>query len=121
MNDKQTNKHQALSLETPLHELVSIQVANSCWKHFQLRTLNDLKKRIEDKKLFKVPSVPWLFRFADESPETWVQPGWRKGKLRPYTIGIGPKSWEVFLRSLDELGFEWGKHIVNRVAYKPKR
>lgn len=104
---------QFVDFDTPLYDLIAPQVANYCWRAFQIRTLGDLAKRIEEKKILKMPSVPWLFRFTDEP---W-EPKQRQG--RGGNLGIGKGSWQTLLGHLDTAGFDWRKHIANRATYRP--
>ena len=108
-------------LDISLYDLVSIQVANHCFMRWDMRTLADLQAKIDKDGLFKVPSIPWLFRFGDEDSSTWLAPVTRRrySKSRPYLIGIGPKSWKIVLGALDAAGYNWRGKIVNRVTYNP--
>lgn len=102
-----------VSFDTPLYELIAPQPANYCWRSLGIRTLGDFAQRIEEKKIRKNTQVPWLFYFND----IWKDSLDRPGKY----FRIGKKSWETILTHLDELGFEWRNHIVNRVTYRPIR
>lgn len=104
---------ESINMDTPLYEIIAPQIANYCWRAFEIRTLGEFAARIEEKKIIKVPGVPWLFRFSDES----FTPRMRRGKGG--NLGIGKGSWESLFNHLDTLGFDWRKHIVNRATYRP--
>ncbi len=92
--------HAEVRERTPLHMLVSPQVANVCWERCKIKNLGDLRKYIEKHRLYKVKRIPWLFRFVDEPK-----------------CGIGSKSWKVLLECLERLDFDWRAHVVNGLAH----